>query len=155
MSSNIQKKKCIHFLVSLQTESAAVGQMHDINGEALVSGLIAEAELHLRAARCQPLLIGAQKEVCRETRPKGHTNIQTHTAQVKISGVLRIAYFRFLYLVRTAAALTIYTLCHVVCDLWRHLQYILQVHIVACTMCRKGTYYSIVIVGLELKWRQI
>lgn len=41
----------IHFLLGGQAEGAAVGQLHDVDGEALVSGLVAEVELHLRAAR--------------------------------------------------------------------------------------------------------
>lgn len=78
VSSDKQKWKDVHFLVSWQTEGAAVGQLHDVDGEALVSGLVAEAELHLRAARRQPLLVRAQEEVCRDARPAGNTNTQTH-----------------------------------------------------------------------------
>lgn len=66
--SDVYWAEAVHFLVGRQTEGTAVGQLHDVDGEALVSGLVAEAELHLRAARCQPLLVGAQ-EVCREAGP--------------------------------------------------------------------------------------
>lgn len=62
-------KQDVHFLVSLQTEGAAVGQLHDVDGEAMVSGLVTETELHLRAAERQPLLVGVQEEVSREARP--------------------------------------------------------------------------------------
>lgn len=62
-------KTDVHFLLSWHTECAAVRQLHDGDGEALVSRFIAEAELHLRAAQRQPLLVGAQEEVGREARP--------------------------------------------------------------------------------------
>lgn len=62
---------CLHYLVRRQTEGAAVGQLHDVDGEALVSGLITEAELHLGAAE-RPLLVGVEEEVRREAGPGQH-----------------------------------------------------------------------------------
>lgn len=84
-SSHSQKKSDLHFLVSWQTEGAAVRQLHDVDGETLVSGFVTEAELHLRAAQRQPLLVGAQEEVCREARPGGDANAQTQKLLIKIS----------------------------------------------------------------------
>lgn len=46
----------LRFLLRWQTEGAAVGQLHDEDAEALLSGLVTEAELHLRASRRQPVL---------------------------------------------------------------------------------------------------
>lgn len=88
-SSHSQIKSDVHFLVSWQTEGAAVRQLHDVDGETLVSGFVTEAELHLRAAQRQPLLVGAQEEVCREARPGGDANTQTQELFIKISCKLR------------------------------------------------------------------
>lgn len=84
-----RKEEDVHFLVSWQTEGAAVGQLHDEDGEALVSGLVTEAELHLRAAQRQPFLVGAQQEVWRKARPGGTTNTRTHLLRNKISWKIR------------------------------------------------------------------
>lgn len=62
-------KTDVHFLLSWQTQRAAVRQLHDGNAEALVSGFVAEAELHLGAAQHRPLLVGAREEVGRGARP--------------------------------------------------------------------------------------
>lgn len=84
-SSHSQNKEDVHFLVRWQTEGATVGQLHDVDGEPLVFGLITEAKLHLRAAQRQPLLVGAQEEVCREARPGGDTNTQAHKLFIELS----------------------------------------------------------------------
>lgn len=74
-SSNDRRgtKVHVHFPLGRQTEGAAVGELHDVEGEALVSGLVSEPELHLRAADGRPLLKGARDEVGREARPGGDT----------------------------------------------------------------------------------
>lgn len=87
----------VHLLVGRQAEGAAVGQLHHVDGEALVSALVAEAELHLGAAQRQTLLVGAQEQVSGDARPGG--DIHTHTgyqldeaAKVLLKTVLQFTY---------------------------------------------------------------
>ncbi|TNN64641.1 hypothetical protein EYF80_025150 [Liparis tanakae] len=72
-----------------KTEGAAVGQLHDVDGEALVSGLVAEAELHLRAAERRPLLVGALEDVGGDARPGGDTAAVRQSVTSKGSPYLR------------------------------------------------------------------
>lgn len=47
-----KRKESLQFLVSLQTGCAAVRQLRDVDGEATISGLVSEAELHLGTSCC-------------------------------------------------------------------------------------------------------
>lgn len=74
----------VHFLVGRQTEGAAVGQLHDVDGEAPVSGLVTEAELHLRAAGRQAVLVGAQQEVSGEAGSAGNSTQSYFNFQLQL-----------------------------------------------------------------------
>lgn len=73
----------VHLLLRRQAEGAAVGQLRDVDREALVSGLVAEAELHLGAAQRQPLVVGAREEVGGEARPTGSSESQGGTGRLQ------------------------------------------------------------------------
>lgn len=75
-------------LLRRQAEGAAVEQLHDGDGEALLSGLVTEAELHLRAARRQSVLLRAVEQFCRQAGPEGKPGVRgrgrTDAEQLKL-----------------------------------------------------------------------